>query len=44
MESIDSTETYAYGKIKDIIYVKEKLKHYNIMKRCLTSISSQKNT
>ena len=43
MMSIDSTETYAYGTSEDILYVKEKIKHYNILQRCLTSITLQKN-
>ena len=29
---------------KDIIYVKEKIKRYNIIQRCLTSTLSQKKT
>ena len=44
MQSIDLTETYAYGMSKDVIYVKEKIKRYNIVQRCLTSIMSQKKT
>ena len=44
MQSIDLTETYAYGMSKDVICVKEKLKPYNIVQRCLTSIMSQQKT
>ena len=44
MQSIDSTETYVYAMGKDIIYVKEKIKRYNIIQRCLTSTVSQKKT
>ena len=29
---------------KDIIYVKEKIKRYNIIQRCLTSTVSQRKT
>ena len=43
-KSIDSNEKYAYGTSKDTICVKEKIKRYNIIKRCLTSIMSQKKT
>ena len=31
--SVDSTETYAYGTSKDIIFVKEKIKRHNIIQR-----------
>ena len=31
MQSIDSIDTYAYGTSKNIIYVKEKIKRYNII-------------
>ena len=44
MQSIDLTETYAYGMSKDVICVKEKIKRYNIVQRCLTSIMSQQKT
>ena len=44
MQSIDSTETYAYGTSKDIIYVKEKFKPYNIIQKCLNLIIFQKKT
>ena len=44
MQSIDSTETYAYGMSKHMIYVKEEINLYNIIQRCLTSIMSQKRT
>ena len=38
MSSIGLTEKYAYGTSRDIIYVKEKIKHYNVIQICLTSI------
>ena len=38
MSSIGLTEKYAYGTSKDIIYVKEKIKHYNVIHIFLTSI------
>ena len=44
MQSNDLTETYTYGTSEDIIQVKEKIKHYNIMQRCLTLSMSQKKT
>ena len=44
MQSIDSTETFAYGTSKDIIYVKEKIKGYNIIQKCLTSTIFQNET
>ena len=44
LQSIDSIETYAYGTREDIMQVKEKIKHYNIVRRCLTLTKSQKNT
>ena len=33
MQSIDSMETYAYGTSKDLIYKKEKIKRYDIIKQ-----------
>ena len=33
MQSIDLTETYAYGMSKDLICKKEKIKHNNIIKQ-----------
>ena len=33
MQSIDSTETYAYGTIKDLVSAKEDIKCNNIVKR-----------
>ena len=33
MQSIDSRETYAYGKCKDLICKKEKIKRSNIIKK-----------
>ena len=33
IESIDSTETYAYGMSKYLIWKKEKIKHINIIKQ-----------
>ena len=42
MQSVDSTETYAYVECKDIIYVKEKIKYYNVTQSCLTLIMFQK--
>ena len=44
MQSIGSIETYAYKMSKYIIYVKEKVKRYNMLQRCLTSIILQKKT
>ena len=44
MQSIDLAETYVYGMSKDVIYVKEKIKRYDIIQRYLTSIMSQKKT
>ena len=44
MQSIDLTETYANGTSKDIIYVKEKNKRYNIIQRYWNSIVLQKKT
>ena len=47
MQSIDSIETYAYGieqQHNDIMQVKEKIKRYNIIRRCLTSTMSQNKT
>ena len=44
MQSNDLTETYTYGTNEDIIDVKEKMKHCNIMQRCLTLAMSQKKT
>ena len=38
MSSIGLTEKYAYGTSRDIIYVKEKIKHYNVIHIFLTSI------
>ena len=32
MQSIDSTETYAYGTIKDLVSEKEEIKRSHIMK------------
>ena len=34
MQSIDSTETYAYGTSKDLVSEKEQIKCNNIIKRC----------
>ena len=34
MESIDSIETYGYGKSKDLVNRKEEIKCNNIIKRC----------
>ena len=33
MQSIDSTETYAYGTSKDLVSEKEQIKCNNIIKR-----------
>ena len=33
MQSIDSIETYAYGRIKDLVSEKEEIKYSNIIKR-----------
>ena len=33
MQSIDSTETYAYGKRKDLVSEKEEIKCNNIIKQ-----------
>ena len=44
MQSIGSIETYACRMSKYIIYVKEKVKRYNILQRCLTSIILPKKT
>ena len=44
MQSTDSTETYVYGMRKCITYVIKKIKRYNIIKKRLTSIMSQKKT
>ena len=33
MQSIDSIETYAYGKSKDLICMKEKIKRNNKIKK-----------
>ena len=44
MQSIDSTKTYARETSEDIIHVKEKIKRYNIIQRCLTLTMSQKKT
>ena len=43
MQSIDSTETYAYGTSKDLTWMKEKIKRDNIIiQKCLTLTISQK--
>ena len=42
MQSIDVAEKYIYGTRSDIIYVKEKIKSYNILQTCFTSIVLQK--
>ena len=34
MQSIESTETYAYGMNKNIVCKKEEIKCNNIIKRC----------
>ena len=44
MQSIDSTKTYAREMSEDIIHVKENIKRYNIIQRCLTLTMSQKKT
>ena len=44
IQSIDSTETYAYGTSEDIIHVKEQIKRYNIIQKCLILITFQKKT
>ena len=44
MQSINSIETYAYGTSEDKINVKEKVKRYDIIQRCLTSTVSEKKT
>ena len=44
IQSIHSTETYAYGTSAYIIHVKEKIRRYNIIQKCLTSITFQKRT
>ena len=44
LQSIDSTEIYAYGTSEDIIHVIEKTKRYNIMQKCLTLIAFHKKT
>ena len=44
MQSIGSIETYAYKMSKYIIYVKEKVKRYNMLQRCLILIILQKKT
>ena len=33
MQSVDSIETYAYGKIKDLVSEKEEIKYRNIIKQ-----------
>ena len=33
MQSIDSTETYAYGTSKDLVSDKEEIEYCNIIKR-----------
>ena len=42
MQSIDSTKTHVYGSKKDVRHVKEEIKRYNIIRKCLTSITFQK--
>ena len=42
IQSIELTETYPYGMNIDIIHVKEKIKHCNIIQKCLTLIKFQK--
>ena len=47
IQSIDSIETYAYGKNKDLICKKQKIKQINIIQaiqECLTLIMSQMKT
>ena len=46
-QSIDSTETHAYGTNEDVIHKKEKNKYLNIIKHCkkwLTMTMLQKKT
>ena len=46
-QSIDSTETYAYGTNEDVIHKKEKIKYINIIKhykKWLTMMMLQKKT
>ena len=42
MQPFDLTEIYVYRTSKDLMYIKEKIEHYNIIKRCLAPILSQK--
>ena len=44
MQSVDSTQTYEYRMCEDIIHVKENIKRYNMIQRCLSSTMSQKKT
>ena len=39
MQSIDSIETYVYGKSRDLVNEKEEIKCNNIIKRCKKMIS-----
>ena len=42
MQPFDLTEIYVYRTSKDLMYIKEKIEHYNIIQRCLAPILSQK--
>ena len=41
IQSIDSRERYACGMSEDMIHVKEKIKRYNIIQKCLSWITFQ---
>ena len=42
IQSIDSIETYAHGTSEDTVLAKQKIKRYNLIQKCLTSIKFQK--
>ena len=44
MQSTDSIETYAYGRIKDLVSEKEEIKCSNIIKRCKKEHKKHKKT